>query len=185
MRILLFALLAGFLHVDAIAQEHEMWPLLRKGGQVVLIRHTDTEPGVGDPPNMRLNDCTTQRNLSEEGRAHARRIGAAFREFKVPVDRVLSSPWCRCVETAGLAFGTADIDASLSNLFGRRENRDAQVSAMRALVGTPREGGNLVLVSHGSTIMALTNVSPRTGEIVVVRPLGEGRFAVAGRFSVP
>ena len=146
----------------ADAQEHELWPVLRKGGHVVLIRHTITEPGVGDPEGMRLNDCTTQRNLSEEGRGHARRIGAAFREFKVPVDRVLSSPWCRCVETAGLAFGGADIDESLNNLFGRRDNRETQLAAMRKLVS-----------------------EPRTGEILVVRPLGEGRFAVTGRFSVP
>jgi broad specificity phosphatase PhoE len=169
----------------AYAQEHELWPVLRKGGHVVLIRHTITEPGVGDPEGMRLNDCTTQRNLSEEGRAHARRIGAAFREFRVPVDRVLSSPWCRCVETAGLAFGGADIDESLNNLFGRRDNRETQLAAMRRLVGEPRTGANLVLVTHGSTIMALTSIAPRTGEILVVRPLGEGRFAVAGRFSVP
>ena len=184
MRVALLVFLLWF-QFPAHGQDHELWPVLRKGGHVVLIRHTITEPGVGDPEGMRLNDCTTQRNLSEEGRQHARRIGAAFREFKVPIDRVLSSPWCRCVETAGLAFGGADIDASLGNLFGRRDSRDTQVAALRKLVSTPRKGGNLVLVTHGSTIMALTTISPRTGEILIVRPLGEGRFAVAGRFAVP
>ncbi len=184
MRIVLFAFLA-FVQASVLAQEHEFWPVLRQGGHVVLIRHTITEPGVGDPDGMRLNDCTTQRNLSADGREHAKRIGAAFREFKVPIDRVLSSPWCRCVETAGLAFGGADIEASLANLFGRRSGREAQVAALRALVSAPRSGGNLVLVTHGSTIMALTTLSPRTGEILVLKPLGDGRFAVAGRFEVP
>jgi broad specificity phosphatase PhoE len=82
-----------------------------------------TDPGAGDPPGMRLDDCATQRNLSAEGRAHARRIGEAFRKMQIPVGRVLSSPWCRCVETAKLAFGGAEVSEPLSNLFGRYEKR--------------------------------------------------------------
>lgn len=83
--------------------------------------------------------CSTQRNLSEEGRRHARRIGEEFRKRQIPVGRVLSSPWCRCQETARLAFGTAEISGPLSNLFGRYENRDPQVREMRALLA---EAGN-------------------------------------------
>lgn len=171
--------------VSPATASDELWDLLRSGGQVVLVRHTVTTPGTGDPEGLRLEDCSTQRNLSEEGREHARRIGAAFRERRVPVDRVLSSPWCRCVETAGLAFGKAELSGSLGNLFGRPQNRDGQVQALTALVAEPRNGGNLVLVTHGSTILALTRVPVGTGEIVVLTPKGEGRFALAGRFSVP
>lgn len=163
-----------------------LWKLLKAGGHVVLMRHAVTTPGVGDPPGMRLDECATQRNLTEDGRRHARQIGEAFRARAIPVDRVLSSPWCRCIETAKLAFGGEPmIEASLGNLFGRPENSAHQLRAMSALVGERRRGGNLVLVSHGSTISALTGVSPDTGEMVVVTPEGDGRFTVAGRLTVP
>ena len=163
----------------------ELWDLLRGGGQVVLIRHALTDPGSGDPPDFRLADCSTQRNLSEEGRAQARRIGEAFRLHRIPVERVLSSPWCRCVETASLAFGAAELSRLLSNLFGRSESRQKAVDELTALAGTPRPGGNLILVTHGSTILALTRIPVHMGEIMVLTPQGDGRFALAGRFSVP
>jgi broad specificity phosphatase PhoE len=163
----------------ALADE-KLWSLLKAGGQVVLIRHTVTTPGAGDPPGMRLDDCTTQRNLTDAGRAHARRIGEAFRSRGIPVERVLSSPWCRCLETTQLAFGKAEVSDALSNLFGRPENRDRQIKQIRALIAASPARGNLVLVTHGSTIQALTGVSPGTGEMVLF-----SRGEVAGRLSVP
>jgi len=174
-RILLFACL--FFPEVAVASE-ALWSLLKQGGQVILIRHTLTTPGVGDPPGMRLADCGTQRNLSEEGRAHARRIGEEFRRRGIPVERVLSSPWCRCLETARLAFGKAEVSQPLSNLFGRHENRESQVQRMREIL-KQKFKGNLVLVTHGSTILALTGVSPGTGEMVIVSRDGK----VAGRLA--
>lgn len=161
------------------------WALLEGGGQVVLLRHAITTPGVGDPPGMRLDDCSSQRNLTDDGRRDARRLGEAFRAHRIAVDRVLSSPWCRCLETARLAFGTAEVWPPLGNLFGRPEAHDEQVRQMRALVGERRTAGNLVLVSHGSTISALTGVSLGTAEAVVVTPQGNGRFTVVGRIRAP
>lgn len=163
----------------AVQADEGLWQALQRGGQVILIRHTVTDPGVGDPPGMRLEDCATQRNLSPEGRAHARRIGEELRRRGIPIGRVLSSPWCRCVETAKLAFGGAELSEPLSNLFGRAENRERQVAGMRKLI--VGAAGNLVLVSHGSTISALTGVSPATGEMVVITPQGEGKFSLRGR----
>jgi len=84
--------------------EDAAWDALRGGGQVVLIRHASTVAGLGDPPGFRLDDCATQRNLSDAGRAEARRIGAAFRRHGIPVDRVLSSRWCRCLDSLGAVF---------------------------------------------------------------------------------
>jgi broad specificity phosphatase PhoE len=164
----------------ALASEH-LWTLLKGGGQVILIRHAITTPGVGDPAGMRLDDCGTQRNLSDDGRRDARRLGEAFRARGIVVGRVLSSPWCRCLETARLAFGTAEPWAPLSNLFGRAGQSAEQVRQMRAVVGEPRSGPSLVMVSHGSTIHALTGISPDPAEMVVLTPQGDGRFAVAGR----
>lgn len=169
--------LLAFSHAPAASEA--LWALLKDGGQVVLIRHTLTTAGVGDPAGMRLDDCSTQRNLSDEGRAHAKRIGAAFRARGIPVARVESSPWCRCVETARLAFGGAPhTNDALGNLFGRPENRERQVKALQARLAQPRAAGNLVLVSHGSTIYALTGVSPGTGEMVVLTAQGAQRLAV-------
>ena len=167
-----------------VAANEDLWTLLEAGGQVVLIRHGLTTPGVGDPPGMRLDDCSTQRNLIDTGRQEARRVGKAFRARGIPVGRVLSSPWCRCVETAQLAFGTRpETWLALSNLFGRQEAAAEQVRDLRARVSERPADGNLVLVTHGSTIAALTGINPGTAEMVVVTPRGGGRFAVAGRLS--
>src|SRR5688572_17115842 len=177
MRIWVLALL--LFPVTGFADE-ALWAQLKAGGQAVLIRHAVTTPGAGDPAGMRLDDCGTQRNLTDEGRAHARRIGEEWRKRGIPVDRVLSSPWCRCLETARLAFGKAEVSEPLSNLFGRRENEERQVRDLRAPVGKHAGKGNLVLVTHGSTIAALTGVSPATGEMVIL-----AKGAVAGRLVPP
>ena len=163
------------------AADEQLWTLLEGGGQVVLIRHGLTTPGVGDPPGFRLDDCATQRNLDDEGRRAAQRVGEAFRARRIPVERVLSSPWCRCVETARLAFGGSEPWPALGNLFGRPENRAEHVRQMQRRVSERPGPGNLVLVTHGSTIAALTGINPGTAEMVVVTPQGGERFAVAGR----
>jgi len=168
----------------AAAGDEPLWSLLKGGGQVVLIRHAITTPGVGDPPGMRLEECGTQRNLTDEGRAHARRVGEAFRTRKIAVDRVMSSPWCRCLETARLAFGPPEVWTPLSNLFDRPQNRATQVAQMKTFIGGLRRSGNVVLVSHGSTIAALTGINPDPAEMVVVTPQGDSRFTVAGRLAV-
>lgn len=159
--------------------DEKLWSLLKAGNQVVLIRHTITTPGAGDPAGMRLDDCSTQRNLTDAGRQHARHIGAEWRKRAIPLERVLSSPWCRCLETARLAFGGAEVSDALSNLFGRSENSERQVREMRALISGHAGKGNLVLVTHGSTIAALTGISPDTGEMVVMSKGG-----VAGQLLV-
>ena len=180
----IFALACLLAVSQGAAASEALWKLLRDGGQVVLVRHTVTTPGVGDPPGMRLDDCATQRNLTDEGRKHAERIGAAFRARGIPVRDVRSSPWCRCIETAKLAFGGAQPHASLGNLFGRPELRESQIASIRKDLLRAPQGQNLVLVSHGSTIQALTGVAPATGEMVVVTPQGGGRFSLAGRLEV-
>jgi len=181
-------LLAAFIALLALPgaapASEQAWALLKAGGQVVLLRHAITTPGVGDPPGMRLDDCATQRNLTEEGRRHARQVGEAFRTHRIVVERVLTSPWCRCIETARLAFGAHEVWEPLGNLYGRPEQSPRQVREMQRLVGERPRRGNLVLVSHGSTISALTGVSVDTAEMVIVTPNGSGQFAVGGRLTV-
>ena len=182
-RVVLGGLVALLAFPGAAPASEELWALLKTGGHVALLRHAITTAGVGDPPGMRLDDCRTQRNLTEEGRRHARQVGEAFRARGVVVEQVLSSPWCRCIETARLAFGAHEVWQPLGNLYGRPEHRARQVSEMQRLVAAPRRAGNLVLVSHGSTISALTGVVVDTAELVVITPDGAGHFAVRGRLT--
>jgi broad specificity phosphatase PhoE len=184
-RAVLVVVLVALAAAPPARADERVWSLVKGGGQVIFVRHAITTPGVGDPPNMRLSDCSTQRNLPDAGRSHARRVGEAVRARAIPVDRILSSPWCRCLETARLAFGPPETWAPLGNLFGRPENRAEQVQALQALASERRTGGNLVLVTHGSPIAALTGINPDPAEMLVVTPQGTGRFVVAGRLMVP
>jgi phosphohistidine phosphatase SixA len=161
-----------------------VWARLRAAGHVVLIRHA-TAPGVGDPAGFRLDDCATQRNLSEAGRDEARRLGAAFAARGVPVGRVLSSRWCRCLETARLAFGRAEPWPPLDSFFGDRGREAAQTEAVRRLASERPVAGNTILVTHQVNITALAGGFPASGEMIVLAPRGEGRFAVVGAIPPP
>jgi hypothetical protein len=99
------------------AEDSAFWRLFRAGGCVVLMRHAATEPGVGDPPGFRLDSCRTQRNLSDEGRAQARRIAQAFAARNLSPPTVRSSAWCRCTETAQLAFGGYSVWPAINSFF--------------------------------------------------------------------
>jgi len=161
-----------------------LWTLLKGGGQVVMMRHASTDPATGDPPGFRLDDCATQRNLSAAGREEARRIGAAFRARGIPVGRVLSSRWCRCLETARLAFGAVEPWPSLDSFFRDQTREAQQTQAVRALAGERPPSGNLILVTHGFNIRALVGILPAPGEMVILTPQGNGAFLVAGRLVV-
>jgi phosphohistidine phosphatase SixA len=160
-----------------------LWKMLHGGGQVVLLRHASTVAGLGDPPGFRLDDCATQRNLSDAGRAEARRIGETFRRRALPVSRVLSSRWCRCLETARLAFGAATPWEPLDSFFEDRSREAERTRAVRAELAGPLPVGNLVLVTHQVNITALTGIVPATGEMVILTPQPGGDFRVAGRLG--
>jgi broad specificity phosphatase PhoE len=181
MRIAL-ALLSVLLASPAVA-DASLWSKLQEGGRVALIRHGDAPGGVGDPPGFRLEECATQRNLSDAGRDEARRVGAAFRSRGVSVGRVLSSRWCRCLETARLAFGRAEPWEPLDSVFEDRGREPERTRAVRGLVGARPADGNLVLVTHGANIRALTGLSPAQGEFLVLSAEPGGRFRVAGRLA--
>jgi broad specificity phosphatase PhoE len=164
-----------------------LWEALRKGGYVVLIRHASTEPGLGDPKGFRVGDCATQRNLSEAGREEARRIGRRFREERVPVRAVYTSPWCRCRDTAVLAFGRAEDWEPLSSFFDFPDREAAYTESVKQRVsgyGRRALPGNVVMVTHNVNIAALTQLSVATAEIVVVRPDGCCGLRTAGRMRV-
>ena len=163
------------------AADDALWDLLAKGGQVVLMRHAVTTPGVGDPPGFRLDACETQRNLTETGRQEARRIGAIFRDRAIPLGPVLSSRWCRCLDTARLAFGRAEPWAPLDSNFEDRRREPERTAAIRARASQWTGSNNLILVTHGANIAPLTGSQPAPGEFFVLTPEGGRRFRIAGR----
>ena len=158
----------------------DFWALLRRGGCVVLMRHALTEPGIGDPPGFRLDQCSTQRKLSEAGREQASRVGAAFTRESVPIDEVRSSAWCRCTETAELAFGRHTVWAPINSFFndatGPAQTREV-LHAVRGLAA-PK---NLMLVTHQVNISALTGATLAMGEVFVTRPAAGDRLPVLAR----
>jgi phosphohistidine phosphatase SixA len=145
------------------------WEPLRAGGMVVLIRHA-LAPGTGDPLGFVLEDCATQRNLSDEGRAQAARLGEAFQANRVAVGRVLSSGWCRCVETAALAFGAVEVWPPLHSFFADHGTAPSQTTETRAAVATWTGPGTLVMVTHQVNITALTGIVPGSGEVILLMP---------------
>jgi phosphohistidine phosphatase SixA len=159
----------------------ELLEALRAGGCVVLMRHAATVPGTGDPPGFRLGDCSTQRNLSDAGREQARRIGRLFRDARVPVGPVRSSRWCRCLDTARLAFGHADHWPALDSFFADAGEGPARTATVRtwALAFTGLD--NAVLVTHQVNVTALTGEWVAQGEALVLAPRGGG-VTLLGRF---
>ena len=169
--------------LSAAQASESVWDAMRTPGAVVVLRHSYA-PGGFDPPDARLDDCSTQRNLDEGGRAQARRIGEAFRENGIAVGEVVSSARCRCLDTARLAFGRVEAWGPLQGALRDAERRQRQLAEIRRRIAGHREGLPLVLVTHGSVVTDLTGLGIRMGEFVVLRPGPEGHHAVAGRLYI-
>jgi phosphohistidine phosphatase SixA len=161
------------------ADEAAAWAALREGA-IVLFRHANA-PGVGDPPQFKLGDCSTQRNLDESGRAQSRRLGERLKRESVPVRAVWTSQWCRTRETAELAaLGPVREVPAFNSFFGERSDEPAQTAAARALLLGWRERGTLVVVTHQVNIGALTGEATASGEGIVLRAKG-GTLELVGR----
>jgi broad specificity phosphatase PhoE len=185
MRALAGALLTVLLASSpGLAADDALWALLRGGGQVVLLRHAATDMEQRDEIGAPLTDCARQRNLTEDGREDARLIGAVFRARGIPVGRVLSSGYCRCMETAQLAFGRAESWLALQEALTNKPLQEARLAEIRALAAEPPTDGNLVLVSHQYPIRLLTGVKIGEGELLVLTPRGAGEFVIAGRIPL-
>lgn len=175
----LFALSGGM----PLMADEDPWAALRSGQAFVLLRHA-IAPGTGDPPGMRIGDCSTQRNLSEEGRAQASRIGALFRDNGIRAASVYSSQWCRCLDTAELLeLGPVTEQPLLNSFFGKPEDGRGQTEALRQWLSTRGSGLPLVLVTHQVNVTGLTSIVPRSGELVFAKLDEAGAVAVIGRQS--
>jgi phosphohistidine phosphatase SixA len=158
--------LAGAQTDDALAAR------LRAGACAVLLRHAQTEPGVGDPPGFRLAQCSTQRNLSVQGRAQAGRIGQWFKVRGLAPHAVQSSAWCRCQDTAELAFGRHAVWPALNSFFDAAGGKDAQTAQLRAALASIPPGRFEVWVTHQVNMTALTGQGMAMGEALLVDATG-------------
>lgn len=157
------------------------WALLRNGGQTVLLNHANA-PGSGDPVNFDIENCRTQRNLSERGRHQARRIGALLAARSAPVEEVYASRYCRTVDTANLVFGESAVELmeALDPATGDEE-RDAEAfRTVLELVTDYSGSGNMFMVTHPENVSEWAGVRSREGEAIIVVPDGEG-LRVSGR----
>lgn len=168
------------------ATEQEMhvadaWLALKSGDAVVLMRHA-IAPGIGDPPDFNLEDCSTQRNLSEAGRMQAKAIGDVIRANGVIEAMILSSEWCRCMETARLLnLGTPEPAAMLNSFFQDRQSEQAQTLALsESLKKWLHSSGEVrVLVTHQVNISALTGQFASSGEMLIVTMENDGPVVLA------
>jgi phosphohistidine phosphatase SixA len=154
------------------------------GTLVVMMRHA-LAPGGGDPDGLRLDDCATQRNLNAVGRTQAVAIGAALAAEGLAPDRVLTSRWCRCRDTAALlALGAPEDFAPLDSFFGARSRGPSQTAALRDMLAGMAQGEKIVLVTHQVNVTALTGVRPSSGEAAVFRPGADGAPQMIGTILI-
>ena len=141
---------------------------LEEGEKLIFIRHAYA-PGSGDPNNFNLNDCSTQRNLSQGGKKQAKYIGEFFKKNKIKIDQTLSSEWCRCKETAKIAFKDFNTKSFLNSFYNYRyaKNKDNQIEELNNYIKNFKSKKNLVLVTHYVVISEVLDYAPSSGEIVV------------------
>lgn len=185
MRLALLSLVLLFATGAAAQPAPEVLAALREGGYVLFLRHASTDFSQDDSRMTSFEDCATQRNLTDHGRAEARALGEHIRRLKIPIGEVLASPFCRTMETARLAFGKARATNEVRGgpLSGDDPKR---YEPLRKLLATrPLAGSNTVLSSHGNPFRAVAGPPYLAeGEIAVVRPQGGERFSVVARIRL-
>ena len=142
--------------------------MLKEGGKLVFIRHAYA-PGGGDPDTFDINACTTQRNLNDIGRDQAHKIGNFFLNNKIPIDKIISSEWCRCKDTALLGFKNFETKNFLNSFYDLKftKNKTQQIKDLKKYINNFKSEKNLVLVTHYVVILEALNYASLSGEIVI------------------
>ena len=162
-----------------INSQEKLINLIKDGNKLIFIRHAYA-PGSGDPINFDLNDCSTQRNLNEEGINQSKKIGKFFSKNKIQIDKVLSSEWCRCKDTAKFAFNKYTTFNALNSFYDPRfeKNKDKQVIDLKKYILNLNSKQNIVLITHFVVISEILNISASSGEIIV----SDREFNIIGRY---
>jgi len=146
-----------------------MQNILSEGGKLIFIRHAYA-PGEGDPNNFDILNCTSQRNLNSKGIEQAKKIGIFFLENDIMIDKILSSEWCRCKQTAKYAFKNYETKSFLNSFFSQKfnDNKDKQIKELKEYIKKWNGKSNLIFVTHYVVILETLDISVSSGEIVVV-----------------
>ena len=163
--LIIFLILTNGIKADT---ETQVLKNLKNGGNLIFIIHAYA-PGGGDPDNFDLNDCSTQRNLNDKGREQAKKIAKFFHEIQSPIDKVISSEWCRCKDTAQIAFKRFETKDLLNSFFSEKfsKNRTKQIEDLNKYIDKWDGKKNLVFVTHYVVISEALNYAPSSGEIVI------------------
>ena len=153
---------------NQVLSEDKILESLKEGGKIIFIRHAYA-PGGGDPQNFNINDCSTQRNLSDEGINQSKLIGEFFKTNKIKIDKVLSSEWCRCKDTAKFAFNDFETFDALNSFFSAKfaKKEKKQIKDLKNYIKNWKSNKNLILVTHYVVISSILNIAVGSGEIVI------------------
>ena len=168
-RKILIILFVGLLNLNNNAFSNDkILESLKEGKKLVFIRHA-IAPGNGDPINFNINDCSTQRNLDKNGIVQSKKIGQFFINNKIRVDKVLSSEWCRCKDTAKYAFQNFETFNALNSFYDVRfaANEAKQIKDLKNYIKNWDSDENLVLVTHFVVISSILNIGTSSGEIII------------------
>jgi broad specificity phosphatase PhoE len=154
---------------------------LKNEGKLIFIRHAYA-PGGGDPDNFDINDCNAQRNLNYSGREQARNIGVFFKNNNIKIENIYSSEWCRCKETALIAFNKFENKKFLNSFFSSKfaKNKDIQIKRLKKFIKDWEGDKNLIFVTHYVVISELLNYSSKSGEIVV----SDKKYNIIGSLAI-
>ena len=142
--------------------------ILKKNDNIIFIRHS-LAPGLGDPENINLNDCKTQRNLNREGIKQSKKIGNFFKKNNIKVENVFSSEWCRCKDTAFYAFNNYKTFNALNSFYSKKfyKNKNKQIKMLKKFIRNWDNNSNLILVTHYVVISEILGIAAGSGEIII------------------
>jgi len=163
-----FIIFAFIIFSTPISSQEKLIDLLKDGNKIIFIRHAYA-PGNGDPTNFKLNDCSTQRNLNNEGIIQSKKIGQFFSKNNIQIDKVLSSEWCRCKDTAKFAFNKYSTFDALNSFYDLKfeNNKDKQINDLKNYINNWNSKKNLVLITHYVVIYDVLKVGANSGEIII------------------
>jgi len=167
-KVCLILFIGLFIFENNAYSSDEILHFLKEGKKIIFIRHA-IAPGNGDPDNFDINDCETQRNLSEKGIQQSKKIGLFFEKNKIKIDKILSSEWCRCMDTAKIAFNNFETFDSLNSFYDEKfaPNKDMQIKNLIKYIESWQSDKNLILVTHFVVISSILNVGTSSGEMII------------------
>ena len=169
MKKILTILFIGLLNfTNQASSDDKILNSLKEGKKLIFIRHA-IAPGNGDPDNFNIKDCSTQRNLDKKGINQSKKIGLFFKSNKIKIDKVLSSEWCRCTDTAKYAFENFETFDALNSFYDERfsANETKQINDLKQYIKNWKSDKNLVFVTHYVVISSIFNTGTSSGEIIV------------------